>query len=71
MSNKNSENLFKKRKREEMEKMSRMKRSLDIQGKKNRSIEKGLKGFSHFERRKRMFKSKPPEFDQLVKLPKR
>ena len=43
MSNKNSENLLKKRKREEMEKMNRMKSSLDIQRNKNRSIKKGLK----------------------------
>ena len=38
MSNKNSENLLKKRKSEEMEKMNRMKSSLDIQGNKNRTI---------------------------------
>ena len=54
-----------------MEKMNKVKSSLANQGNKNRSIKKSLESISHFERRKRMFKSTSHELDQLVKLSKR
>ena len=53
-----------------MEKMKRVKSSLANQENKNRIIKKGRGSISQFERRNRMLKSRPPELDQLVKLPK-
>ena len=39
--------------------------------KQEQQDKEGLREYFSFERRKRMLKSKPPEFDQFIKLSKR
>ena len=51
--------------------MNREKSSLANQGNENRIIKRDRGSISHFERRKRMSKCRPSEFDQLIKFSKR
>ena len=53
-----------------MEKMNRWRVYLPIK-EQEQEYKQNLRSISHFKRRKGMFKSRPREFDKLVKLSKR